>query len=101
MNELAKKVIKLTNSSSEIIYEDLPQNDPLEKTRYNSSNKKLNYHPKVNIENGLNKTISYFKNKMSKILVLGLDNLVHKFKLEYSDYIKVNNVSLHIEKIFQ
>ena len=35
---------------------------------------------------------------MSKILVLGLDNLVHKFKLEYSDYIKVNNVSFYILK---
>ena len=31
MNELAKKVIELTNSSSEIIYEDLPQNDPLKR----------------------------------------------------------------------
>ncbi len=35
---------------------------------------------------------------MSKILVLGLNNLVHKFKLEYSDYIKVNNVSFYILK---
>ena len=35
---------------------------------------------------------------MSKILVLGLDNLVQKFKLEYSDYIKVNNVSFYILK---
>lgn len=62
MNELAKKVIKLTNSSSEIIYEDLPQNDPLKrKPDITLATKKLNYHPKVNIENGLNKTISYFK----------------------------------------
>lgn len=35
---------------------------------------------------------------MSKILVLGLDDLIHKFKSEYADYIKANNVSFYILK---
>lgn len=33
---------------------------------------------------------------MSKILVIGLDNLVNKFKLEYADYIAVNSISFFI-----
>jgi UDP-glucuronate decarboxylase len=62
MNELAKKVIKLTKSSSKIVYKDLPQNDPLmRKPDITLASEKLNYNPKVNINDGLNQTISYFK----------------------------------------
>ena len=35
---------------------------------------------------------------MSNILVLGLDDFIQKFKLEYSEYIKKNKISFYILK---
>tara|TARA_X000000368_G_C23025380_1_gene709912 strand:- start:272 stop:1210 length:939 start_codon:yes stop_codon:yes gene_type:complete len=62
MNELAEKIIKLTKSSSKIIYKDLPENDPLmRKPDIALASEKLNFSPRVNIENGLDETIEYFK----------------------------------------
>lgn len=62
INELAKKVIYLTNSKSEIIYNDLPQDDPKQRKPDISKAKEiLNWEPKINLEEGLLKTISYFK----------------------------------------
>lgn len=62
INELAKKVIYFTNSKSEIIYNDLPQDDPRQRKPDISKAKEiLNWEPKINLEEGLLKTISYFK----------------------------------------
>lgn len=60
--ELAEKVIKLTDSKSKIIYKPLPSDDPLmRKPDISLAKKELNWSPKVNLEEGLEKTISYFK----------------------------------------
>ncbi len=60
--ELAEKVIALTNSKSEIIYKELPQDDPVRRKPYISLAKKiLNWEPKIPLEEGLKKTINYFK----------------------------------------
>ncbi|NPA44613.1 MAG: SDR family oxidoreductase [Chlorobi bacterium] len=59
--ELAEKVIKLTNSKSKIIYMPLPQDDPMQrKPDITLAKEKLNWEPKVNLEDGLMKTIEYF-----------------------------------------
>jgi UDP-glucuronate decarboxylase len=60
--ELAEKVIKLTDSKSKIIYKPLPSDDPLmRKPDISLAKKELNWSPKVNLDEGLEKTISYFK----------------------------------------
>jgi nucleoside-diphosphate-sugar epimerase len=62
VKELCEKVIELTNSKSEMKYLDLPIDDP--KTRrpdISKAKKLLDFVPKVSLEDGLLKTISYFK----------------------------------------
>jgi UDP-glucuronate decarboxylase len=61
--ELAQKVIALTHSKSEIIFMPLPQDDPLQrKPNIDLAKEKLNgWEPKINLEQGLIKTIDYFK----------------------------------------
>ena len=61
--ELAQKVIALTHSKSEIIFMPLPQDDPLQrKPNIELAKEKLNgWEPKINLEQGLIKTIDYFK----------------------------------------
>jgi len=62
MLELAEKIIKLTNSKSKLIHMPLPQDDPLQrKPVIDLAKKELNgWEPKVQLEEGLIKTISYF-----------------------------------------
>ncbi len=60
--ELAEKIIKLTKSRSKIIFESLPQNDPLQrKPVIEKAQKLINFSPKIDLEIGLEKTITYFK----------------------------------------
>jgi len=60
--ELAKKVIKLTNSQSKIEYKELPQDDPTRrKPDISLARKLLNWSPKISLEQGLKKTVEYFR----------------------------------------
>ena len=60
--ELAQKVIQLTNSSSKIIYQPLPADDPMQrKPDITLARKELNWEPKVHLEEGLVRTIDFFK----------------------------------------
>jgi UDP-glucuronate decarboxylase len=62
MLELATKVIELTGSSSNLVFEDLPQDDPLQRQpMIDLAKKELNWEPAVQLEEGLIKTINYFK----------------------------------------
>ena len=62
MNDLASKVLELTKSNSDIIYNDLPQDDPKRRNPDISlANIKLNWNPKCDLQNGLLNTIKYFK----------------------------------------
>jgi UDP-glucuronate decarboxylase len=63
--ELAKTVIEKTGSNSKIIYKDLPTDDPLQrKPDIDLAKKKLNWEPKIDLEEGLDKTVHYFRSLM-------------------------------------
>lgn len=60
--ELAQKVIELTGSKSKIIYKPLPSDDPMQRQPDISlAKKELDWEPKVQLEEGLIKTIAFFK----------------------------------------
>jgi UDP-glucuronate decarboxylase len=62
MLELAEKVIKLTGSSSKLRFEPLPQDDPKQRQPdITKAKAQLGWGPKVQLEEGLEETISYFK----------------------------------------
>ena len=62
IKELADTIIRLTGSKSPIHYNKLPEDDP-ERRRpdITKAQKLLNWQPKIDLENGLLKTINYFK----------------------------------------
>ena len=62
MNQLAREVIKITNSKSKIEYKELPQDDPRKRQPdITLAKSKLNWEPTIELEEGLKKTIDYFK----------------------------------------
>lgn len=62
IRELADKVIALTGSHSRIVHLPLPADDPLQrKPDISLARKELNWEPKVALEEGLLKTIEYFR----------------------------------------
>lgn len=66
MIDMAKKIKKLTASPSEITYNPLPEDDPKRrKPDITKAQKFLNWNPKIQLEEGLLKTINYFKERFS------------------------------------
>ena len=62
MTDLAHKIIKLTKSSSDIIFKELPKDDPKRRRPDISLAKSsLGWSPVIDLETGLKKTIKYFK----------------------------------------
>jgi dTDP-glucose 4,6-dehydratase len=60
--EFAKKIIELTDSKSEIVYKPLPEDDPqVRQPDITKAKKILNWEPGVKLEDGLLKTIDYFR----------------------------------------
>lgn len=65
--ELAEKVIALTNSKSKIIHCDLPKDDPTQRQPDISLAKQhLNWSPVVDLDEGLKKTIEWFRSNQEK-----------------------------------
>jgi UDP-glucuronate decarboxylase len=61
IKELAEMVVKLTNSKSIISYKDLPSDDPTQRCpNISLAKEKLDWEPKIQLEEGLKKTIPYF-----------------------------------------
>ncbi|MDE6529237.1 MAG: SDR family oxidoreductase [Lachnospiraceae bacterium] len=62
IGQLAELVIKLTGSSSKLVYQPLPSDDPLQrKPVIDLAKKELDWEPTIPLEEGLLKTIEYFK----------------------------------------
>lgn len=61
--QLANKVIQLTHSKSRLIFLPLPQDDPIQrKPDINLAKSRLDWEPKISLNEGLVKTITYFQN---------------------------------------
>ena len=65
--ELAQKVIALTGSKSPIVFKPLPENDPKRRQPDLAlAHQKLGYFPKVGWDEGLSRTISYFRTTLGE-----------------------------------
>ncbi len=66
IGELAEKVVAMTGSKSEIIFEPLPEDDPMQRQPDISlARRELGWEPKVPLEEGLVKTVAYFRDLLS------------------------------------
>jgi UDP-glucuronate decarboxylase len=62
MLELAQLVIDLAGSDSKIVYKDLPQDDPMQrKPVIDLAKKELEWEPTIDLEEGLRRTIEFFR----------------------------------------
>ena len=66
ISDFSKLVLELIHTKSEIVYKDLPVDDPIQRCPDISLAKKiLGWEPKVSIQEGLQKTIDWFKKEIS------------------------------------
>lgn len=67
MNELAEKVLRITNSKSKIDYQSLPQDDPkVRRPDITLARSELGWQPTVELDEGLKLTIEYFKSSIEE-----------------------------------
>jgi UDP-glucuronate decarboxylase len=67
MIELAEHIVDATKSKSKIIYESLPSDDPKQRCPDISLAKsQLSWEPKTNLEDGIHKTVDYFRNLLQQ-----------------------------------
>ena len=65
MKQLAEMVLRLTDSTSKMVYLPLPQDDPVQRQPdIKLATVKLDWKPVVQLEEGLKRTIAYFKKKI-------------------------------------
>ena len=65
--QLAKMTIELTSSKSKIVYQPLPSDDPRKrKPDITLAREKLGWEPKIDVKEGLKKTIRYFEGEIRK-----------------------------------
>lgn len=65
MLQLAKEIIRLTNSTSKIVFTELPEDDPkVRQPNISKAKEKLGWEPQISRQVGLLKTIEYFKQKL-------------------------------------
>ncbi len=68
IKDFSKLVLDKTNSSSSLVYKELPSDDPTRrKPNITLAKEQLNWEPKINIEKGLEKTIDYFSKKLRRV----------------------------------
>ena len=66
IKEIAETIIRMTRSKSRIVYKPLPTDDPKQrKPDITRARTLLNWQPRVELEEGLVKTIEYFRTKVS------------------------------------
>jgi dTDP-glucose 4,6-dehydratase len=65
IEQIARLIIKMTGSKSQIIYKPLPEDDPkVRQPDITRARTLLGWEPKVSLEEGLSKTIEYFRQKV-------------------------------------
>jgi len=66
IKNIAQKIIKATDSPSDLIYEELPTDDPkVRRPDISQAQTFLKWAPKVSLDTGLLETIDYFRNKLA------------------------------------
>ena len=62
IQEIAEKIVKLTNSSSQIVFKPLPEDDPKQrKPDISFAKETISWEPKIDLVEGLKQTINYFE----------------------------------------
>jgi len=70
MLELAELIIDITGSSSELVFKELPSDDPLQrKPNISLAREKLNWEPTIQLRQGLESTITYFDDLLDRNLI--------------------------------
>jgi nucleoside-diphosphate-sugar epimerase len=65
IEQIAQTIIDMTGSKSRIIYKPLPTDDPkVRQPDITRARTLLGWEPKVSLEQGLGRTIDYFKEKV-------------------------------------
>jgi dTDP-glucose 4,6-dehydratase len=65
IEEIARTIIKMTGSKSQIVYRPLPEDDPkVRQPDITRARTLLGWEPKVGLEEGLTKTLEYFRKKV-------------------------------------
>ncbi len=81
IKEIGELIIKISNSNSDVCYKPLPQDDPMQrKPCIKKAKQILNWEPKVQLEDGLIKTIAYFRKKIENRSESASDPLEEKAK---------------------
>lgn len=66
IKELAEKVVAKIGGSSKVVYKDLPKDDPTQRRPdITLAKTKLNWEPHIQLDEGLDKTIEYFKTQIN------------------------------------
>jgi dTDP-glucose 4,6-dehydratase len=66
IEEMARLIIKMTGSSSKVVFKELPADDPkVRQPDITRARNILGWEPKVSLDQGLTSTIDYFKKKMA------------------------------------
>ena len=64
--KLAEIIVSLTNSKSKLVFKNLPEDDPIRrKPNIDLAKNVLNWLPKIDLETGLIKTVTYFEKKLT------------------------------------
>lgn len=70
IRSLAERIIGLTGSESEIVHKPLPEDDPKQRCPDISlAKEELDWAPSVQIDEGLNRTIDYFRKRLTNLVV--------------------------------
>jgi UDP-glucuronate decarboxylase len=65
--ELATLIVEMTNSSSKVVFESLPADDPRQrKPDISQAMRLLNWSPTTSVREGLSRTIAYFESELTK-----------------------------------
>ena len=65
IKQLAETIIEMTGSQSELVYSEMPEDDPLQRCPdINLANSILDWNPTTKLQDGLEKTVSYFANNI-------------------------------------
>ena len=70
--EFARKVLDMTGSESEIVFQELPTDDPkVRQPNIEKARRVLGWEPKVSLETGLERTLGYFQERLGKVAEAG------------------------------